>query len=278
MKKILSIALIFILSFILFIPAKAEAATVKLNKSNISIRVGETEVLKLSGVKNKIAWSSNKKTIATVSSSGKVTAKKEGSAVITAKVNNKSYKCNVTVDKKHSKLYSEFENAIGENFTLDDGTIVNIYETDGKTVYDVPSIVAFDYSEIVCIVEGVRTVDKPGNKRYIIIDFSLMNLTDSEISSSDVYLTLQDSNQYVYTPTTYNYDDQFSPIGDLNNFAKSGDIVRGEVCFEVKYNTPPVLTLRYDIERDTEGRASFKIDLSRYENQYGEVSSTIKKK
>ncbi|MGB8451155.1 MAG: Ig-like domain-containing protein [Anaerocolumna sp.] len=51
---------------------------------------------KISG--NKVSWSSNKKSVATVSKWGIVTAKSEGKATITAKYKNIKYTCIVTVN------------------------------------------------------------------------------------------------------------------------------------------------------------------------------------
>lgn len=78
--------------------AVAEAATaIKLNKTKLSLNVGDTAKLKISGTKSKVTWASNKKTVATVDKTGKVTAVKAGSATITATVNKKKYTCKVTV-------------------------------------------------------------------------------------------------------------------------------------------------------------------------------------
>lgn len=74
-------------------------AKAKLNKTDITLSVGKTSQLKVSGTKKKIKWSSNKKSVAAVSSSGKVTAKKKGTAVITAKAGSKKLTCKVTVKK-----------------------------------------------------------------------------------------------------------------------------------------------------------------------------------
>ncbi|MDO4343892.1 MAG: Ig-like domain-containing protein [Eubacteriales bacterium] len=73
------------------------AGTVKLNKKSISIFKGKTYTLRMQGTTEKVTWSSNKKSIATVNKNGKVTAKKKGKAVITAKVGSKKYTCSVTV-------------------------------------------------------------------------------------------------------------------------------------------------------------------------------------
>ena len=79
----------------------ASAATVKLSQTKVSLKVGQTKQLKLTGAKKTITWSSSKKSVATVSKSGKVTAKAAGTATITAKSSGKKYTCKVTVtDKK----------------------------------------------------------------------------------------------------------------------------------------------------------------------------------
>lgn len=78
----------------------ASAATVKLSQTKLSLKVGQTKQLKLTVTKKAITWSSSKKSVATVSKSGKVTAKAAGTATITAKSNGKKYTCKVTVTAK----------------------------------------------------------------------------------------------------------------------------------------------------------------------------------
>lgn len=58
--------------------------------------------------KTKAKWSSSNTKVATVNSSGKVTGKKKGTAVITAKANGKTYKCKVTVLRPISKKLLKF--------------------------------------------------------------------------------------------------------------------------------------------------------------------------
>lgn len=90
----------------------AEAATVKLNKKEITINVGETYQLKISGTKSKVKWSSSKKSIASVSSMGLVNGKKAGSIIITAKVDNVELTCRVNVVVP-TISYKKTENGIG---------------------------------------------------------------------------------------------------------------------------------------------------------------------
>lgn len=78
-------------------PQTVDAAAVKINKTKAELYVTDTLSLKVSNTKSKVTWSTNKKAIAAVSQSGKVTAKNPGKALITAKVNGKKYNCTITV-------------------------------------------------------------------------------------------------------------------------------------------------------------------------------------
>ena len=69
----------------------------KISITKYTMNVGKKYTLKLTGTKQKVAWSTSNSKVATVSSKGKVTAKKAGKATITAKVNGKKYKCQITV-------------------------------------------------------------------------------------------------------------------------------------------------------------------------------------
>ena len=71
----------------------------KLSQTNLTLGKGKSETLSLEGTKQKVKWSTSNKSIATVSSKGKVTGKKLGKAKITATVGNKKYTCTVTVKK-----------------------------------------------------------------------------------------------------------------------------------------------------------------------------------
>ena len=80
-----------------------EVTSVTLNKTTLSLDAGKTgklsaTVLPASATDKSITWSSSKTDVASVSSNGTVTAKKAGTAVITATATNgKSASCTVTV-------------------------------------------------------------------------------------------------------------------------------------------------------------------------------------
>ncbi|HCL02436.1 MAG TPA: hypothetical protein DHW61_08475 [Lachnoclostridium phytofermentans] len=97
----------FLLVFILLVLASlfapimvyTQASSIKINKNTINLDIGETFQLKITGTKSKAKWSTNNKSIVTVSSDGVVTGIKNGFAEITAEINNKKLKCLVTVHK-----------------------------------------------------------------------------------------------------------------------------------------------------------------------------------
>lgn len=106
MKKVIanSVTLITIMAmvFTLATPMRADAATkVKLNKTKVTLNMAKektkTVQLKVKGTSKKAKWKTSDKKIATVSKTGKVTAKKKGTAVITAKAGKRVLKCEITV-------------------------------------------------------------------------------------------------------------------------------------------------------------------------------------
>lgn len=75
----------------------ASAATVKISSKSITLEVGKSKTLKISGTKSKVTWKSSKKSVASVAGNGKVTAKSAGTVTITGTVGGKKYTCKVTV-------------------------------------------------------------------------------------------------------------------------------------------------------------------------------------
>ncbi len=113
-KKLLSFLAVMLLIVCMAVPVSAAG---KISKSKATLLTGQTLQLKLSGTKGKTKWTSSKKSVVTVSGSGKVTAKKSGSATITAKVGKKKYSCKVTVESpKLSKKSLTLK--VGETSTI----------------------------------------------------------------------------------------------------------------------------------------------------------------
>lgn len=104
-KKIFSFLLFFCslcLGLILSRPVNA-ATKAKISANTLTLKIGQSKQLYIKNLSkkqtNRLKWNSSKKTVATVNSKGKVTAKQVGSTTVTAKVGNKQFICKVTVAK-----------------------------------------------------------------------------------------------------------------------------------------------------------------------------------
>lgn len=91
------------------VTVKIPVSKVKLNKTKLTLGAKEKFTLKATitpkNATNKtVKWSTGKKSVATVSQKGVVTAKKTGKAVISAKVDGITKKCTITVKKAPKKI------------------------------------------------------------------------------------------------------------------------------------------------------------------------------
>lgn len=99
------------------VTVKKPAISVK----SFSITAGQKKTLKVTGKVGKVTWKTSKKSVATVSSKGVVTAKKAGKATITASVDGCKLTCSVTVKKNEysvpSLSNSQVEYGVGVRVT-----------------------------------------------------------------------------------------------------------------------------------------------------------------
>ena len=103
--KNLCVVMIIVSVLVAFMPTfgatEAYAASkIKLNKTKVVLIKGKTTTLKVKGTSAKVKWSSSDKSVAKVSSKGKVTAKGYGTCYVYAKVKGKKLKCKVVVETK----------------------------------------------------------------------------------------------------------------------------------------------------------------------------------
>lgn len=97
-KNLLCFVLLISLIFTMAFGSVTVSAAPKLNRTKVTLLKGEKTTLKVTGTRQKVAWRSSKKSVATVNSKGQVVAKNKGSATIYAKVSKKTYKCVVKVE------------------------------------------------------------------------------------------------------------------------------------------------------------------------------------
>lgn len=133
---------VFILCLCLIIPSilymghkeNIEAGTIQLNYSTISLVTGNTKTLYITGTKSKVSWSSGKRSVAVVSTGGKVTAKASGTAIIYASVAGKKLSCKVIVKEPIKLNYSSITLEKGMAKTLKvTGTTSKVTWTTSKS-------------------------------------------------------------------------------------------------------------------------------------------------
>ena len=107
-----------------------EVVTITLDQTKTELKVGESAALKATGAE-KVTWTSSDTTVATVDTSGKVTAVAAGTATITAAAEGAtSATCEVTVTAPNRKL------VVGSLWTKGDVTVGNVGEKISLYVTD----------------------------------------------------------------------------------------------------------------------------------------------
>ena len=147
MKLFKQILLTISLCFLFFIITDASVcASVKINRTNKTMYIDNTYILKVTGTKQYILWKSSDKKIASVTKKGKVTAKRVGTCTITATVgsgmDNKKLSCVINVKSKLScndtiiKCYKdEYESVRIETKNLSKYENLVIEEENNKIAY-----------------------------------------------------------------------------------------------------------------------------------------------
>lgn len=223
MKKITALILILALSITLIRPETVYgSATVKLNKTKLELHEGETYSLKLKGSTGTVKWSSNKKSVATVSSKGKVKAIKEGQATITATYNNKKYKCTVTVlsGKKTDVILTAFPFS---------GSTVEDYIESVKTFFpDYLDIKAYDEQHIAVTVYETDRLEANKNINDSLIEYISSLLSDD--STKGVFTGYESDDLFqnikLYTKKTVYEASPYALLIVSFNFAIISDVVQ----------------------------------------------------
>ena len=104
LKKLIICMLCVICTLVTFTPVNTNAATkVTLSNTKITLKLGNTKVLKLKNAKGKVKWKTSNAKVVSIkkkdATSITLTSKKQGKVTITATNNKKTYTCKVNVPK-----------------------------------------------------------------------------------------------------------------------------------------------------------------------------------
>ena len=146
-----------------------EVSSIKHSKSSLSLKVGENSTLTATinpsnATDKKVTWSSSNKSVATVDSNGKVVAVGPGTAVITAKVGNKTVTCTVTVTENvtYSVKWEEVKNSSVGQYKL------YIVSSKGEKVSGVVTITVAGKSSDVSITKDGKMYIKSAVEKAVV--------------------------------------------------------------------------------------------------------------
>lgn len=255
------------------------SAAIRISNSKATLIVGQTKQLKITGTKTKPKWTTSRKSVATVTSSGKVTAKSKGSTTITAKVGKKSYKCKITVQKPYLSKNS-VSLVKGKTYNLKMyGTTLNVrwmssnskiatVSSSGKisakitgrcTIYGIVSGKKF-----ACKIT-VKNPTQPQNQKPLLIDSGW----GISRSNEDVYVS--------YGVVIKNPNDVYMEYPTLNITATdaSGRIIAVEE--QVFITIAPKDTIQWAFDFDCHGitpsNVSFSVSCSKFTNAVNTIAT-----
>ncbi|WP_368218261.1 Ig-like domain-containing protein [Blautia obeum] len=161
------------------VTAIAGLYTLKLNSSRITLNPGKSYTLKVNGTKLTPAWRSSNSKIVTVNKKGRITAKKAGTAKITATLGGKKFVCTVTVKKasassnKTVQNYTKVKNYLNKNgrysedgsryieMAIDADTTAVLSYDPKKNKLDIGLTLRVEEENIVSTVDVVVNCAKP---------------------------------------------------------------------------------------------------------------------
>lgn len=176
---------------------------IKLNVTKKTIYKGKTYTLKVKGTKKKVKWSSSKRSVAKVSSKGKVTARKNGTAYIYARVAGKKLKCKITVktfDKKVTKVTSvRYKKYIRGQYR--ESCTVRGLNKSGQTVwkYTTPLFPETELNNTKCITKETRVYVFEGSTLKVLNKATGKKLWSLKNIPTGEPLTIFDNNGNLYT-------------------------------------------------------------------------------
>ena len=181
--KILGLCMCMLLVLTMLLPVKVKAAP-KLNKQSVTLLKGKSCTIKLKGTDKKAVWNTTKKAVAKITKKNKASAKiqavKRGKAVITAKVNGKTYQCRIrVVDPKLNKATLILTEGQSSTLKVSGGTGKVTWKTGNREIVSVKN------GKVTAKKAGTAIVTATQNKRKMTCTVKIANkVQDQENPSS----------------------------------------------------------------------------------------------
>lgn len=193
-KRILSLLIALLMIVSLIAPTSVQAATIKLNKSKVTLYEGKTYQLKLKGTDDSITWKSSNEYVATVDKKGKVTAVDAGYSYITATCGSKEYTCRVTV-KFDNKAAAK--NVSFERYNIDNGIVTVVTNNNDTHVSIADTIYFYSGNDIINSEKKTINFIAPNSSFAYIFNKTSGEYSDYKNTVKVSKLGLKDMRQHV---------------------------------------------------------------------------------
>ena len=204
-----------------------KATSVKLNRSTLSLGVGENYGLLKTVVPNfanqSVTWTTSNSSVATVSSTGSVIGKKAGTATVTVKTSNgKTASCKVTVKAAPSSVKTNptsLKLGVGETYTISESTNSGSYANAANLRWSSSNTSVATIVKITATNKAVITANKAGTSNITVKTYNGKSYTckltvypaPSSVKLSTTSITLSKGKTYTISEN--------SPSGSYANAA-----------------------------------------------------------
>lgn len=206
-----------------------DVQTPKINKSKLTITVGNTSSLKINGTDQKITWKTSNKKIATVDKNGNVVGKKSGKVKITATVLKKKYSCTVTVKAKQCKL-----SATKLDMQVDQLGFLELQNAKGKVTWKSSnnSIVKVSNGILLGIKPGTAKVTATHQKKKYTCTVIVKKMFSEKEALKNVSITTTEEKEAIIFNIKNNYTYRIRPSVEVLFYDANGRVVdmSSDVC------------------------------------------------
>jgi len=234
----------------ILVPQKVEAG--EISKKKAVMEVDSELKLKVSGTSNNIKWSTDDKNVVTVTKKGKIKAKNEGEAVVTAKTNGNTYKCYISVVDSNKGNTVKNDVQIIKEETTSSGI------KKGDVLYDGESITISYYGW-----KDVDDYDDDSTTKAVCLELLVTNKMNDiiEIQSDCISINGYSFNGIVMSdsvspgkkgivyPTIYDFKEEFVDLSDIYNIGGTLTIVEGGFMGSVSSHKLEMHTVTFDYEK-----------------------------